>query len=261
MRLILSLILLCPLACYPQEAPQHGTLGQMLKNARYDRFTDMSSGEVSLGNFLRRDGLPAFTAEVWFKLKGTPPKQVIDFDLVVRGEEVAKIMSESVTAYLLSDIGRTEINSTLISLDSTPPERAIKIPLSASVRNQLAKDTKKLEMRIDSIEVEFSQEQLHELKSLSAALKDVRVVNTGKLLYIPRPEYPLHLRLRKIDGIVTVKVVIDEQGAIISAKGETGNFLLFPFAEAAAMLARFEPTTVDGKPVKADGQITFRFVR
>lgn len=84
-------------------------------------------------------------------------------------------------------------------------------------------------------------------------------VLNGRAVVLPRPEYPLGARSMHAEGIVTVEVLLDEQGKVISAKAIDGNTLLRPAAVAAARLARFSPTILSGKPVKVTGVISYKF--
>ena len=60
-------------------------------------------------------------------------------------------------------------------------------------------------------------------------------------------------------GVVTVEVMLDEDGKVISARAVDGHSLLRAAAVAAARLARFTPTSISGQPVKVVGTITYKF--
>ena len=87
------------------------------------------------------------------------------------------------------------------------------------------------------------------------------VVN-GKAISLPKPVYPDDARRLRIAGVVAVKVVIDENGMVVSAEAVSGpeNASLRQAAEAAAMQAKFSPTLLSGQPVKVSGVITYNFV-
>ncbi len=84
-------------------------------------------------------------------------------------------------------------------------------------------------------------------------------VSRGKAISIPQPEYPAAARSSRVSGSVTVDIVIDENGKVISANAKNGPSELRGAAETAAMKARFEPTKLSGMPVKVNGVITYRF--
>lgn len=86
------------------------------------------------------------------------------------------------------------------------------------------------------------------------------VVN-GKALSLPKPSFPSEARDKGISGTVLIKVMIGEDGSVLSAKGFCGDTIFFPVAEAAARAARFTPTILNGEPVKVSGFITYNFVR
>ncbi|MDQ3819899.1 MAG: energy transducer TonB, partial [Acidobacteriota bacterium] len=84
-------------------------------------------------------------------------------------------------------------------------------------------------------------------------------VLNGKAISLPKPSYPLSARNAHISGTVTVEVVIDESGKVISAKAVDGHQFLRDAAEQAAKGARFSPTVLSGQPMKVSGQITYNF--
>jgi protein TonB len=86
-----------------------------------------------------------------------------------------------------------------------------------------------------------------------------RVLN-GEAISLPKPPYPPLARQMRIQGTVTVQVLVDESGKVISAKIVSGNPALVHAAQKAALEARFSPTTLSDQPVKVSGVITYNFV-
>lgn len=84
-------------------------------------------------------------------------------------------------------------------------------------------------------------------------------VLNAKATSLPKPVYPQEARRLKVSGKVTVRVVVDENGKVISAKATDGPAPLREAAEAAARQATFEPTTKDGITVKVAGTLTYDF--
>ena len=80
-----------------------------------------------------------------------------------------------------------------------------------------------------------------------------------KAVSLPKPPYPPEARRQKVSGPVTVRVVVDENGNVTSAKAIDGPELLRPVAEAAARNAKFEPRTENGIIVKVTGTLTYNF--
>ncbi|MCD9185252.1 MAG: energy transducer TonB [Pyrinomonadaceae bacterium] len=85
------------------------------------------------------------------------------------------------------------------------------------------------------------------------------VVN-GKATSLPKPPYPAAARAVRAAGSVSVQVLIDETGRVVSASAASGHPLLQQAAVAAARQARFSPTVLSGQPVKVSGIITYNFV-
>jgi TonB family protein len=90
-------------------------------------------------------------------------------------------------------------------------------------------------------------------------IKYIGVANS-RAINLPQPVYPQLARTAGIEGMVTVEILIDETGRVMSARATSGNPLLRQEAERAAARARFTPTTLSNQPVKAQGIITFNFV-
>jgi TonB family protein len=87
---------------------------------------------------------------------------------------------------------------------------------------------------------------------------DLKIIN-GRATSLPRPRYPSEARNAKVTGTVNVLVTIDEKGKVISAQAISGHTLLRPPAEEAARQARFNPPSIEGKPVKITGIIRYNF--
>jgi len=84
-------------------------------------------------------------------------------------------------------------------------------------------------------------------------------VLNGTALTLPPPAYPESAKRMKIQGVVTVEVVLDETGKVISANATDGPQLLRDAAVLAAKRARFSPTKLSGMPVKVSGVINYKF--
>jgi periplasmic protein TonB len=85
-------------------------------------------------------------------------------------------------------------------------------------------------------------------------------VLASKAINLPQPQYPQMAKLTHIQGAVTVQILVDEQGRVVSAQTVSGHPLLLFAAREAALRARFTPTILSGTPVKVQGVITYNFV-
>ena len=98
----------------------------------------------------------------------------------------------------------------------------------------------------------------------------------GKATSLPAPEYPSEARATGLEATVTVDVVVDESGTVISAAAKevsklnsggdleenvTASIaqLLRESAEKAALSARFSPTMLSGIPIKVSGSLIYDF--
>ena len=86
------------------------------------------------------------------------------------------------------------------------------------------------------------------------------VVN-GKATYLPKPIYSAAAISVNAQGDVSVQVLIDESGNVVSAKAVSGHPLLRAVSEAAARNAKFSPTLLSKQPVKVSGIIVYKFTR
>ena len=83
---------------------------------------------------------------------------------------------------------------------------------------------------------------------------------SGRVVELPKPAYPPIARAAHASGTVTVQVLIDENGNVVSAHAVSGHPLLQAVAVGAARQARFSPTKLSGQPVKVTGVIQYNFV-
>jgi TonB family protein len=84
-------------------------------------------------------------------------------------------------------------------------------------------------------------------------------VLNGTAINLPAPGYPETARRLRMSGLVTVEVVVDETGKVISALATSGPMPLKEAAVQAALRARFSPTKLSGQPVKVSGIINYKF--
>ncbi|HEX8846146.1 MAG TPA: VWA domain-containing protein [Pyrinomonadaceae bacterium] len=124
--------------------------------------------------------------------------------------------------------------------DSTPP--------TASNPKQSASNSS-----LDSTAQKPQESKPAESKPMSGG------VLNGRALSLPQPQYPPNAKSMRASGIVTVEVLLDEQGRVVSAKAVDGHPLLRQSAVIAARQARFSPTMLSGQPVKVAGLITYKF--
>lgn len=84
-------------------------------------------------------------------------------------------------------------------------------------------------------------------------------VLNGQATDLPKPEYPEIARHARASGIVSVEIVIDETGKVISARAVSGSPFLREAAVKAAKRARFTPSKLSGQPVKVSGTVNYNF--
>ncbi len=89
-------------------------------------------------------------------------------------------------------------------------------------------------------------------------IKSLGVVN-GLARVLPIPRYPTLANAAHVQGTVTVQILIDEKGNVLSARAISGHPLLQAEAVKAAYGAKFSPTYLSNEPVKVSGIINYNF--
>jgi TonB family protein len=81
----------------------------------------------------------------------------------------------------------------------------------------------------------------------------------GKAISLPRPIYPELARRAGSEGTVSVEILIDVTGKVVSANAVSGPQQLRAVAAEAARRARFTPTLLSGQPMRVSGFINYNF--
>jgi protein TonB len=84
---------------------------------------------------------------------------------------------------------------------------------------------------------------------------------TDKAVSRVTPAYPQMAKNAGISGLVRIKIVVDEAGSVAGIVWAEGPMLLRQAAQEALRQWKFQPTVIDGKPVKATGYVDFGFTR
>jgi len=84
-------------------------------------------------------------------------------------------------------------------------------------------------------------------------------VLNGTAISLPQPIYPEPAKRMRTGGVVSVEVILDETGKVVSATATSGPTILRDAAIQAALKAKFSPTKLSGQPVKVSGVINYKF--
>lgn len=87
---------------------------------------------------------------------------------------------------------------------------------------------------------------------------------TGQVLqgfatFKQQPYYPAVAKAERVQGAALIQVTIDESGTVIEAVRLCGHDYLAAASLEAAKRWRFQPSKVEGKPIKVQGVLTFHF--
>jgi protein TonB len=83
-------------------------------------------------------------------------------------------------------------------------------------------------------------------------------VSTGNLIKKVQPAYP---HGTTASGLVTLRVVIDVHGNVVSITPESGPEALFKAAAAAVWKWQYRPYVLNGQPVAVDTTVNVMFGR
>jgi len=81
-----------------------------------------------------------------------------------------------------------------------------------------------------------------------------------RALFLDKPHFPAEARGKRMYGTVTVKVVVDTDGKVISARAVDGPPVFRENSEKAAMKSKFGPTEFCGTPARVSGFLTYNYV-
>ena len=84
-------------------------------------------------------------------------------------------------------------------------------------------------------------------------------VQASKLVHHVDPVYPPEVRAAGVEGSVTLKVLIDENGNVASIEPVDGNPALAPGAIQAVKQWTYQPTLLNGQPVRVSTQVVVQF--
>ena len=84
-------------------------------------------------------------------------------------------------------------------------------------------------------------------------------VDPPKQTYAPELKYPAIARAAKVEGIVVIDAIIDEQGNVVQARVVSGPGLLIGAALQSVQRWRYEPTRLNGEPVSVEMHVQVHF--
>jgi protein TonB len=84
-------------------------------------------------------------------------------------------------------------------------------------------------------------------------------VKKPRAIFSPQPDYPRLAQQARVQGVVEIEAVIDENGNVIQTHAMSGSGLLIPAAMVAVAQWKYEPTYLDGKPYPVDLMVTVTF--
>jgi protein TonB len=92
--------------------------------------------------------------------------------------------------------------------------------------------------------------------------KRIRVggqVESARLIFGPKPEYPPLAKMARIQGVVRLDAVISKDGTIENLRMISGHPLLVSAAMSAVQRWRYQPTLLNGEAVEVATEIDVNF--
>lgn len=131
-------------------------------------------------------------------------------------------------------------------------------PVAEDGKRRLASGVVRFQVPAGKSEMSDGDEKILDLGQLGTPRPESLRLNVIRLL--PKPAYPPAAIAVRAAGPVSVRILVDDSGAVFSSEAVTGHPLLRASATQAACEAKFHPTVLDGKPMKMTGIITYNFV-
>ena len=145
-----------------------------------------------------------------------------------------------------------------------PKEKtAIKMPqlLDIRVENLMSGSAKDAAIRETKITASSPSEAV--TISSTRPIPQIQRVSGGvlsaKAINKVQPQYPATAKAAGAQGAVQVAITVNEKGEVLTADAVGGPPLLRDAASEAAHLWKFQPTEIQGQPVKVQGILTFNF--
>jgi TonB family protein len=163
----------------------------------------------------------------------------------------------------VSDSKMLPVNSNPTVKSSASNRKASPLPPSRGTADKLNLGSTELPNARTSAGVQSSMIQIDGEPPPAAPPPILKPISGGVLngtaITLPSPIYPAAAKRLRISGVVSVEVVVDESGKVISASASSGPVSLRDVAVQAALRARFSPTKLSGQPVKVSGVINYKF--
>ena len=90
-------------------------------------------------------------------------------------------------------------------------------------------------------------------------IRVIETLNCNRLVHYVRPVYPQEAKNNRIQGTVTLRVVITKTGEVHDIEVLNGNPLLIPAAVSAAKQWRYSPCTINSEAVEVRTSLDINF--
>ncbi|MEZ5305768.1 MAG: energy transducer TonB [Pyrinomonadaceae bacterium] len=173
-----------------------------------------------------------------------------------------KNVSTSKNVYRSRPVGNFKLGNE--EIDRTPPANAPTGPQRAGNNPGAGFGNKPVEVEKPKVETKEVAKKVPAPPPMmkEKPKKDIIItkgVINGEAKYLAMPTYTSAMKSMNFRGKISVSILIDETGRIISATPQAANPLFAKAVTDAARRSKFAPTTLSGNPVKVRGIIIYNF--
>lgn len=188
------------------------------------------------------------------------PEGILKFheEIATRFLDSFRLLTDTEVAAQSTPQSGISVNITVDPALSESPGASAEKPSEGEVDRMLKSLDGKGEMVFGSCRKLAKCPPLPDIEGVTA--EDANREVTIKIISKPQPAYPPIAKAARVQGSVTVQVVVDEEGKVIAAQVISGHPLLQAAAVKAARELRLAPVLLGTKPVKVAGVITYNFV-
>lgn len=218
----------------------------------------LKKDELDLAGLLEMIAYNDVKAGQYDKAIGKYKRTIEIRERLIGGETVELALPLSNLGRIYTGMGRYEdASAALVRAFNIDSKQAVQVPNSYLLEEAAACSLRKIGKNdeADALSKRFPREPGGKPKRIFGG-----VIN-GKAIFLQRPVYPAEAKLARASGTVSVLVLIDEEGKVVSACAASGHNLLWQASESAAYSSKFSATLLEGKPVKVSGAITYKFSR
>ena len=216
---------------------------------------------VSLFAQPQADSDAKLTSNIDFKMPQTAIDAELDGDVLIRVKVDAsgKASKAEIVSGLMWPCGKSPVKE-IDDLSSAISDAILKATFSPEIKKGKAKESEiGLTFKIKN-PLTTPKPELDLVTGKPLPIMVNGGVLNGKATLLPKPSYPAQARAERISGSISLKILVDEKGNVTRVGFHNGNAIFLPGVLSAVCQTKFSPMTLQGRPIKLIGTITYNFV-